>query len=87
MSHWVASSQELARFYSTRMKKDLSLMNALTSCKSAQDFSEVWYNAMSSTVHDYANEFDRILEINLADRLPDGDLQSRASLGLRSPRT
>lgn len=42
MPQWVASSQELARFYSTRVKKDLSVMSALSSCKTPQDFSEVW---------------------------------------------
>ncbi len=77
MQHWVASSQELARFYSARMKKDLSLMNALASCKTPQDFSEVWYNAASSAVHDYADEFDRILEISLAEPSPDEEMQSR----------
>ena len=79
MHQWVASSQELARFYSTRVKKDLSVMSALTSCKTPQDFSEVWYNAASSAVHDYADEFDRILEIGLADVSPDEEMQSRRS--------
>ena len=79
MHQWVASSQELARFYSTRVKKDLSLVNALTSCKTPQGFSEVWYSAASSAVHDYADEFDRILEIGLADVSPDEEMQSRNS--------
>ena len=79
MHQWVASSQELARFYSTRLKKDLSVMSALSSCKTPQDFSEVWYNAASSAVHDYADEFDRILEIGLADVTPGEEMQSRSS--------
>lgn len=79
MRHWAASGQELARFYSTRMKKDMSLMSAFTSCKTPQDFSEVWYNAASSAVHDYADEFGRIMEINLAGISPDEDMQRRDS--------
>ena len=67
MEHWVASSQELARFYSTRMKKDMSLMSAFASCRTPQDFTEVWCNAASSAIHDYADEFDRILQIGLTE--------------------
>tara|TARA_R110000744_G_scaffold52715_3_gene112855 strand:- start:1527 stop:1913 length:387 start_codon:yes stop_codon:yes gene_type:complete len=79
MQHWAASGQELARFYSTRMQKDLSLMSALTSCKTPQDVSEVWYNAASSAVHDYADEFDRIMEIGLANISSDEAMQRRGS--------
>lgn len=79
MKHLVASSQELARFYSTRLKKDLSVMSALTSCKTPKDFSEVWYNAASSAVHDYADEFDRILAIDLTEQKPDEQMRHRGS--------
>jgi len=63
MEHWVAGSQELARFYSTRMKKDMSVMSAFASCRTPQDFTEVWSNAASDAVHDYAEEFDRVLTL------------------------
>lgn len=77
MNQLVASSQELARFYSTRMKKDLSFMSTLTACKTPQDFSKAWYNAASSAVHDYADEFDRILAIGLSEPEPDAIMQHR----------
>ena len=63
MEHWVAGSQELARFYSTRMKKGMSAMSAFASCRTPQDFTEVWSNAASDAVHDYAEEFDRVLTL------------------------
>lgn len=77
MKRLVASSQELTRFYSERMKKDLSFMNALTSCKTPQDLTEVWYNAASSAVHDYANEFDRILAIGMIEQTADAQMRQR----------
>jgi hypothetical protein len=79
MKQMVASSQELARFYSTRMKKDMSFMSALASCKTPQDLSEVWYNGVSSSLHDYVDEFDRILAMGLTVQTSDDQMRYRKS--------
>jgi hypothetical protein len=77
MNQLVAGSQELMRFYSTRMKKNLSFVSTLTACKTPQDFSKACYNAVSSAVHDYADEFDRILAIGLSEPEPDAKMRHR----------
>lgn len=65
MERWVATSQELSRFYTSRLKKDVELANAFASCRSPEEFVEVWSSAASTMVHDYADEFDRVMAINL----------------------
>jgi hypothetical protein len=65
MERWVATSQELSRFYTKRLKKDVELANAFASCRTPEDFAEVWSSAASTMVHDYADEFDRMMAINL----------------------
>lgn len=65
MEHWVATGQEMARFYTRRLKKDMETMSAFAACRTPEQFNEVWYKAASETVHDYAEEFDKVMAINL----------------------
>lgn len=65
MEHWVATGQELARFYSDRMKKDFSAMGSFSSCRTPAQFAEAWWSIASDTAHDYVDEFDKLAAINL----------------------
>lgn len=62
--HWVSTNQELTRFLSYRLRKNLSTIDAFAKCRTSQDFVSIMAKAASDTVHDYANEYDRVLAIN-----------------------
>lgn len=65
VSHWITTNQELASFWATRLKKNMSMLEGLSRCKTGQDYANVMARAASELVHDYADEFDRVLSINL----------------------
>lgn len=65
MQHMVAASQELTRFYVDRVRKDFDTMRAFATCRTPSDLAAVASEAASEMVHDYANEFDAVLAINL----------------------
>ncbi len=71
MKHYVESNQELIRFYSTRLKKNLATANSLAQCRSVDRASQVWTAAATDTAHDYADEFGRLLTINSAQPVAD----------------
>ncbi|WP_084396663.1 hypothetical protein [Henriciella aquimarina] len=63
--HWIATNQELTRFWSYRLKKYLATLDSFANCRTSEDFLSTMARAASDTVHDYANEYDRVLAINL----------------------
>lgn len=65
MQHMVAAGQELTRFYVDRVRKDFDTMRAFATCRTPTDLAVVASEAASEMVHDYANEFDTVLAINL----------------------
>jgi hypothetical protein len=64
-SRMAVSGQELSRFAAARLGKDVSVMTALATCRSPQQFSEIWFGHLSETARDYADEFERIRAISL----------------------
>lgn len=74
MSRLMVTGQEMSRFATARLRKDVGVMSALATCRSPQEFSETWVNHVSEAVHDYADEFDRVMSISLdaVDQRSDG---------------
>ena len=66
IEHCISTSQDLTRFASYRLRKNLETIDALAKCRRSEDFIAAVAKAASDTVHDYANEYDRVLAINLA---------------------
>ncbi|WP_300392797.1 hypothetical protein [Henriciella sp.] len=66
LEHWISTSQDLTRFASYRIRKNLETIDAIAKCRTSEDFISAVARAASDTVHDYANEYDRVLAINLA---------------------
>lgn len=67
MSHWIETGQDLAIFYRERLAKDVSFMNDFATCRTPTDVARVWCRAASEAVHDYADQFDRVMAINMDD--------------------
>ena len=65
MKHLMESSQDMARFYNNLLRKDISFMSELGSCKSPVQGAAVWFRAASEAAHDYADQFDRVVAITL----------------------
>ena len=65
LKHWMKTGQDMTRFYNGRMAKDVGFMTEFALCRSPADVANIWYRAASETAHDYANQFDRILALNL----------------------
>lgn len=65
IKNWFEVNSELTRFMSTRLRKDIAMLNAYAACRSTRDVAEVWQRATSAAVHDYAEELDRLIAINL----------------------
>ena len=65
MKHWFTAAQDMARFCNERLAKDFSYMTALGTCRSPAQFTAAWCRAASETAHDYAEQLDRVLAINL----------------------
>ena len=64
--HWIATNQELARFYTERLKKNMKAFDAYSKCRTPQDVVSAAARTASEAVHDYADEFDRVMAINTA---------------------
>jgi len=65
MKHWFTAAQDMARFYNERLAKDFGYMTELGTCRSPAQFAALWSKAASETAHDYAEQLDRVLAINL----------------------
>jgi hypothetical protein len=65
IKHWFTAAQDMARFYNERIAKDFGYMTELGTCRSPAQFTAVWCRAASETAHDYAEQLDRVLAINL----------------------
>lgn len=65
MKHWLATSEDMARFYNGRLAKDFSYMTEFASCRSPGDVAALWWRAASDAAHDYANQLGRVMAINL----------------------
>jgi len=65
MKHWMETSQDLARFCNARLAKDFAYMTEFGTCRSPAQVAAVWCRAASETAHDYANQLDRVMAINL----------------------
>jgi hypothetical protein len=64
MGHWVAANQEVTRFYSNRLKKDLAAMSRFAECKTPSEFAGLWVSTARDAAHDYVDELDRLVAIN-----------------------
>lgn len=56
---------DAARFYNGRLAKDVGLLSEFSLCRTPADVVELWSRAVSEAAHDYADQFDRALAINL----------------------
>ena len=65
MKHWLETGQDMARFYNSRLSKDFAYMTKLGTCRSPAQAAELWWRAASEAAHDYADQFDRVMAINL----------------------
>jgi len=66
VEHWISTTQDLTRFASYRLRKNLETLDAFAKCRTSKDFISAVARASSDSIHDYANEYDRVLAINLA---------------------
>ena len=66
IEHLISTQQELTRFMSHRIRRNLTTLDAFARCKSSEEVLSAVAKAASDTVHDYANEYDRVFAINLA---------------------
>ncbi len=62
---FVATSQDLARFYNERLRKDFAYLSAFGSCRSPADMAVLWWRMASETAHDYADQVDRVMALSL----------------------
>lgn len=65
MKHWLATGQDMARFYNGRLAKDFCYMTELATCRTPGDIAALWWRAASDAAHDYADQLDRVVAINL----------------------
>lgn len=65
MKHWFSATQDMARFCNERLVKDFGYMTELGTCRSPAQFTALWCRAASETAHDYADQLDRLMAINL----------------------
>lgn len=65
MHTFVATSQDMARFYNERLRKDFAYMSAFGSCRSPADMAELWWRMASEAAHDYADQVDRVIALSL----------------------
>jgi len=65
MKHWMETSADMAQFYTSRWGKQLAHLTELATCRSPAQFAAVCARVTSETVHDYADQVDRVLAINL----------------------
>jgi len=65
MKHWMETSANMAQFYTSRMGKQLTHMTELATCRSPAQFAAVCARVASETAHDYADQVDRVMAINL----------------------
>lgn len=56
---------DAARFYNSRLAKDVGLLSEFALCRTPADVVELWGRAVSEAAHDYTDQFDRVLSINL----------------------
>jgi hypothetical protein len=55
--------QEMTRFYTQRMSRDLETMQALGRCKNPMDVMNVWTDAAQAAAEDYRAEVSRMMEL------------------------
>lgn len=55
--------QEMTRFYTQRMSRDLETMQALGRCRSPVDVMNVWTDAAQAAAQDYRDEVARMVEL------------------------
>lgn len=65
MRHWMETGQDMARFYNGRLAKDVGFMTEFARCRSSADVAHLWYRAASEAAHDYADQVERVLSLNL----------------------
>lgn len=65
MKHWLETGQDLARFYNDRLARDFTYMTELSACRTPADLTALWCRAASETIHDYADQIDRVMAISL----------------------
>ena len=65
MKHFMEASQDMAKFYNRRLRKDSSFMSELGTCKSPQQGAAVWFRAASEAAHEYVDQLDRFVAITL----------------------
>jgi len=65
IQHWLQTSQDMARFMNARLAKDFSYLTEFGTCRSPHQVASLWCRVASETAHDYANQLDRVMSINL----------------------
>jgi len=65
IQHWLETSRDMARFMNARLAKDFSHLSEFGTCRSPRQLASLWCRVASETAHDYANQLDRVMEINL----------------------
>ena len=65
MKHWLETAQEMAFFYNNRLTKDFGYLAQLGTCHSAPQLADLWCRMASETVHDYADQFEKVMAINI----------------------
>lgn len=65
MKHWLETSQNMARFYNDRLAKDFQYLGEFGTCRSPAQLTALWCRIASETAHDYADQLDRVMAINL----------------------
>lgn len=74
--HWVKTGSEMSQFYNRRLAKDYSYFTQLAQCRTPADYLAVWSGMTSEAAHDYADEVDRVLAINI-EGVADNEFDSR----------
>ena len=69
MRQVMETGADLARFYTTRLGKQVGYMAELATCRSPLQFTVICARAASEAAHDYTDELDRVMAINLNGRL------------------
>lgn len=65
IKHFLKTGQDMARFYNGRLAKDIGYMSQFATCRSPSDVANLWAQIASETAHDYADQVDRVMQINL----------------------
>ena len=65
LEHWAATNRELLEFWSDQAKKNASRFETIGKCRTGEEYISAMARVSSDVVHDLADEFDRVLAINV----------------------